>query len=74
MRHEEFQNKLDELKLGKKDFSDVTNVPYTTVSKYGKSNPVPPWVGPFLDLYEENRNLSEIKELIEIAAQKISKK
>jgi transcriptional regulator with XRE-family HTH domain len=64
MTSEQLKNNLSELGLSLKDFSELTNISYSTVSKYGKSAPVPPWAEPFLNLYKENLDLKQVKELI----------
>jgi len=69
MTHDEFKSKLKLNNLNLTQFSEVTNISYSTTSKFGKSNPVPPWVESWLSIYEENHQLKniriEIKELAE---------
>lgn len=71
-----FQNRLKELGLNKQDFSELSKVPYSTVTNWGvmrdgKPMIIPNWVEPFLDYYEKARKLeyvmSEICQKIEAA-------
>lgn len=64
MTHEKFKIKLNNLNINLKQFSELTNLPYSTVSKFGKSNPVPNWVEPFLTIYDENTKMKDIKSKI----------
>ena len=71
MTHEHFKKKLTIVNLNLKEFSQLINTPYSTVSKYGKSNPIPTFVKPFLDLYEENKKMEYLKQEILSLAKKI---
>ena len=73
MEKEQFQARLKELELGKQEFSEISKVPYSTVTNWGvlrdgKPMPIPHWVEPFLDYYEKAQKLeyvmSEICEKI----------
>ena len=64
MTSEDLKNRVKKLGFNLKDFSKIMNISYATTSKWGKTTPVPSWVSAFLDLYEENQNLQEIKKLI----------
>jgi len=68
---EEFKTLLKEANLNLKAFSEVVNTSYSTVAKYGRSNPMPEYVQPFLKLYIENRQLKEVKALIKSLADKL---
>ena len=71
MTLEKFKSKLNNCNLNLKQFSEITNLPYSTVAKYGHSNPMPNWVEPFLDLYEQNLNIENIKQEIKSLASKL---
>jgi len=64
MTHDKFKAKLQEANLTLKDFANIINTPYSTVAKYGKSNPVPSFVEPFLECYIENQKLDQLKNQI----------
>ena len=64
MVHEDFKNNLKSLNLKLTQFSDLVELPYSTVCKFGKDNPVPKWVNPFLKLYEENLQIKDLKNKI----------
>lgn len=71
MNLEEFKDKLLELNLNLKDFAELINVPYSTVTKYGRSTPIPPWIDSFLSIYEQNVKLEEFKKEIKTLAEKL---
>ncbi len=58
---EEFHTKLKECGLSKKMFSEISRVNYGTILNWGTSRgekkilTIPPWVLPFLNLYEESK-------------------
>lgn len=74
MDKSKFQERLKQLHLGKQDFSEISKVPYSTVTNWGvlrdgKPMIIPNWVEPFLDYYEKAQKLeyvmSEICQKIE---------
>lgn len=71
MTHEDFKVKLTTVNLTLKEFSQLIDTPYSTVAKYGKSNPVPSFVKPFLELYEQNQKMEHIKQEIKSLALKL---
>lgn len=71
MTHEDFKVKLTIVNLTLKEFSQLIDTPYSTVAKYGKSNPVPSFVKPFLELYEQNQKMEHIKQEIKSLALKL---
>jgi predicted transcriptional regulator len=71
MELQEFKDKLDELNLNLKDFAELINIPYSTVTKYGRSTPVPSWIPAFLDIYSQNKKLENIKQEIKELAKKL---
>lgn len=71
MELEDFKNKLEEVNLNLKDFSELVNIPYSTVTKYGRSTPVPTWVEPFLNIYIQNQKLESIKQEIKDLADRL---
>lgn len=65
MNYEEFKQILKDNKLSLKEFSRLSGVKYDTCSKWGKDNrPVSDWVKSWLNLYIENKNCKELKEII----------
>ena len=71
LTHPEFKDKLQALNLSLKNFAELIDTPYSTVAKYGKSNPVPTFVKPFLDLYDKNLKIELVKEEILSLAKKL---
>jgi len=60
MTKEDFSKRLKELNLSIKDFSNISDVSYSTINNWGaKANdkiiPVPKWVKPFLEHYEKSK-------------------
>ena len=69
MTKEEFSNKSKKLKLSLKEFSFISNIPYSTVTGWGcmankKILPIPPWVEPFLEYYEKALKLDYVTDEI----------
>lgn len=58
---EQFNQLLNYCDLTKKEFSEISKVPYGTIMNWGTSRgkmhklKVPSWVEPFLKLYYENK-------------------
>lgn len=65
MNKDSFQNRLKELELSKQEFSQISKVPYSTVTNWGvmrdgKPMIIPNWVEPFLDYYEKAKKLEYV--------------
>lgn len=66
MTRDEFIERLNSLGLNKVEFSEISNVPYSTINNWGLEKkdrviPVPVWVEPFLINYEKARKFDYIK-------------
>jgi hypothetical protein len=72
MTLEQFKERLTALNINLTEFAELSDIPYSTVSKYGRSNPVPPWVAKFLDMYEKTKELDEFKLLIKELNEKLN--
>lgn len=60
MDYEEFKKILKKYNFTLKKFSELSEVPYQTCTKWGKDNrAVPPWVNSWFRLFKENKNLKE---------------
>lgn len=65
MKYEQFKQTLKENDLTLKAFSKLSGVKYDTCSKWGKDErPVSDWVESWLNLYIENKECRDLKELI----------
>ena len=64
MTNELFEKLLKEAKLSKKDFADLVKMNYNSVTNWNKSDKIPQWVGSWLKLYSENKDLAQLKKLI----------
>jgi hypothetical protein len=67
MTKEQFLNRLKDLKLNKKEFSDISTIPYSTVNNWGtlvnnKPLPIPPWVESYLIYYEKSKKFDYIRK------------
>ncbi|MDD3856389.1 XRE family transcriptional regulator [Sulfurimonas sp.] len=71
MELQEFKDKLEDLGLNFKEFAEIVNIPYSTVTKYGRSTPIPSWVSAFLDIYTQNVKLESLKKEIKTLAEKL---
>lgn len=71
MELQEFKDKLDALGINLKEFAEIVNIPYSTVTKYGRSTPIPSWTSAFLNIYSQNVKLEEFKQEIKELAKKL---
>lgn len=60
-----FQNRLKELGINKQVFSELSKVPYSTVTNWGvmrgdRPMIIPNWVEPFLNYYEKAKKLEYV--------------
>lgn len=60
MKNIDFENKLQSLKLSKKEFTQLVGMPYQTLMNWKNKNETPYWVESWLDNYEKARTLQEI--------------
>ncbi|QKJ22309.1 helix-turn-helix domain-containing protein [Poseidonibacter lekithochrous] len=66
----DFNYRLKELGLTLRDFSDISNVSYSTINNWGfekddgKKIAIPVWVEPFLDNYEKAKKYDYLKKEI----------
>lgn len=62
----EFDKKIKELGLSRKDFAEIASVSYTGISTNWKDDKeIPSWVEPFLYHYEKGLKLDELLAIIE---------
>jgi hypothetical protein len=61
MTYKEFSNKLEELGLSRKDFSNLTGHKYRTVLEWVRpTKKIPEWVDSWLNLYEKAKKYDEL--------------
>lgn len=71
MTFTEFEDKLEELELDTKKFSNITNIPFSTIVNWSAKrnhNQLPSsakWVISFLELYEKNKKNKYIINYLE---------
>ena len=72
MTKEEFNLRLKELNISIKEFSQIADIPYSTINNWGfkvneKVIAVPKWVTPFLEHYEKSRKYDYLlKEILKV--------
>ena len=79
MTKEEFNLRLKELNISIKEFSQMADIPYSTINNWGfkvneKVIAVPKWVTPFLEHYEKSKKYDYLLKEILKAAQNLEKK
>ena len=60
-----FEALLKKAKLSKKEFSLKVEMHYNSVTNWNKLDKVPQWAESWLTLYIENKDLKELKEIIQ---------
>jgi predicted transcriptional regulator len=79
MTKEEFNTRLKELNISIKDFSQIADIPYSTINNWGfrandKIIPVPKWVVTFLEHYEKSRKYDYLINEVSKAVKTLEKK
>lgn len=64
MNNKLFEQLLIDAELSKKEFSALVAMNYNSVTNWNKSNKIPQWVGSWLKLYIENKDLTKLKQII----------
>lgn len=64
MENAEFEKRLKELNLSKKDFTHIVNIPYQTLMNWKLKGKTPAWTGPLLFYYEKSRSFDIIMDSI----------
>lgn len=61
MLNADFESRLKELGLNKRDFSELCGLGYTTITNWRGFGKTPEWVESYLELYDKARKYDEIK-------------
>ncbi len=65
MNKQDLTDKLDSIKLTKKEFAELANISYNTVNNWNDTNkPVPPWVESWLENYIKAKTYKDIKDKV----------
>jgi len=64
MDKNKFLELLQIANLSKKEFAALSKVSYGTVSNWSEDRPVPDWVESWLELYIDNKECKELKQLL----------
>ncbi|ENU2792769.1 hypothetical protein ACE4NI_001660 [Campylobacter jejuni] len=59
MKNKDFEKKLKELKLSKKDFVEIIGMPYQTLMNWKAKGKTPKWVDSWLENYEYKKFYDE---------------
>ncbi|MBE3606341.1 hypothetical protein CCAL13119_05120 [Campylobacter sp. RM13119] len=65
MTNIEFEVRLNELNLSKKEFVEIVGMPYQTLMNWKQKDETPYWVEPFLYYYEKGKTLDELLAIID---------
>ncbi|MBE2987215.1 hypothetical protein CCAL12920_08230 [Campylobacter sp. RM12920] len=65
MTNIEFEARLNELNLSKKEFVEIVGMPYQTLMNWKQKDETPYWVEPFLYYYEKGKTLDELLAIID---------
>lgn len=61
MLNADFESRLKELGLNKRDFSELCGLGYTTITNWRGFGKTPEWVESYLEFYDKARKYDEIK-------------
>ena len=64
MNNQLFEELLIDAELSKKDFAKLVEMNYNSVTNWNKSDKIPQWVGSWLKLYTENKDLAKLRQII----------
>jgi len=64
MNNNAFEELLNTAGLSKKDFANLVEMNYNSVTNWNKSDKIPQWVNSWLTLYIENAKCKELKQLL----------
>ena len=64
MNNKLFEQLLIDAELSKKDFANLVSMNYNSVTNWNKSDKIPQWVASWLKLYTENKDLTQLKQII----------
>ena len=64
MNNKLFEQLLIDAELSKKDFANLVEMNYNSVTNWNKSDKIPEWVASWLKLYIENKDLVKLRKII----------
>ena len=64
MNNKAFEELLNTAGLSKKDFANLVEMNYNSVTNWNKSDKIPQWVSSWLTLYIENVKCKELQQLL----------
>lgn len=62
MKNTEFEQKLEQLGLSKKEFTAIVGMPYQTLMNWKQKEQTPVWVDSWLENYAKAKTLDQIIE------------
>ncbi len=68
MNKDQFNTLLKRAGLSKKAFAEIASISYNTANNWNDdTKPIPQWVEPFLNLYIENKECRNLKQILKEA-------
>lgn len=64
MTNTNFEKRIAELNLSKKEFVELVGMPYQTLMNWKQKDETPYWVEPFLYHYEKGKSLDDLLNII----------
>jgi DNA-binding transcriptional regulator YiaG len=64
MNINQFELELEKLKLSKKEFAALTDLPYQTIMNWKRSDSVPKWVKSWLENYIKAKDLERVADAV----------
>jgi len=65
MNYEEFEKLLNKVNLTKKDFAELVNMNYGSITNWSNSNKIPFWVKSWLEYYNKSKIADDIIKAVE---------
>lgn len=65
MTYKEFENQLQTINLNKKEFANIVDMSYTSVTNWKQSDSIPNWVDSWLYYYKKSKILDDFIESIQ---------
>ncbi|MCX2717803.1 hypothetical protein OQH61_08670 [Helicobacter sp. MIT 21-1697] len=64
MRNADFEHKLEQLGLSKKEFTTLVGMPYQTLMNWKQKEQTPVWVDSWLENYAKAKILDDISQVL----------
>lgn len=64
MNNMEFEGKLEDVDMSKKEFAEASSLPYQTVMNWKRNDAVPVWVDSWLENYIKAKDMDRVVEAV----------